>query len=118
MDIGSHTGGLYTEILGTIKIEFLPSDLPRHRNKKERPTSCAFKVFFTEQESDNKEDVCLPLECFSAVAILLLLLKPMPPIFPLEMFRHIPQLHTSGQLNVKRGFIQLRYDSNFVGDGS
>lgn len=46
VDTVSHTAALYTEILGTIKIEFLPSDLPRHRNKKERLTSFAFKVFF------------------------------------------------------------------------
>ena len=44
VDIFSHTGALYTEILGTIKIEFLPSDLPRHKNKNERLTSYAFKV--------------------------------------------------------------------------
>jgi len=74
------------------------------------------KMFVLSRSPTTREDVCLPLEIFSAVAILLLLLKPMPPISSLETLKHIPQWHTSGQLSIKRGFIQLRYDSNFVGD--
>ena len=42
VDIVSHTAVLYTEILGTIKIEVLPSAFPRHKNKNERLKSCAF----------------------------------------------------------------------------
>lgn len=58
------------------------------------------------------------LRTLFAIAILLLLLKPMPPVSLQETFRRIPQLHTSGQLHIKKGFVQLRYGLNFVGDSS
>lgn len=54
VDIVPHTVMLYTEFLGTIKIEFLPLTSLDTKARKRVLKSSAFKSVFTEQESDNK----------------------------------------------------------------
>lgn len=117
LQIVFHDVVLCTETRGTIKPESLPFYFPRHKSKKKRLKSSTL-FCFTEQESNNKERRVFTSRMLFAVAILLLLLKPMPPISSQETFRHILQWYTSGQQNIKRGFVQLRYGSNFVGNSS
>lgn len=103
VDTASHTALLSTEILGIVKIEVLPPALPRHKSRKEKLKSCVFLQYFYWAGVRQTKDVCLPLEIFSAVAILLLLLKPMLPISSLETYsttahfgatEHSKRIHT------------------------
>lgn len=54
VDIVPHTVVLYTELLGTIKIKFLPLTSLDTKARKRVLKSSAFKTVFTEQEMDNK----------------------------------------------------------------
>lgn len=54
VDIVPHTVVLYTELLGTIKIKFLPLTSLDTKARKRVLKSSAFKTVFTEQELDNK----------------------------------------------------------------